>query len=197
LVRLNNQISYAFFNKANAKTVVIGKNNYLYEENYIKAYFGSDFIGSDSILHQVQKLKFIADTLARLNKDLILVFAPGKASFFPEYIPQKYLKQRKETNFESYLKFAKENNLNLIDFNSFFRSQKGISQFPLYPKYGIHWSYYAACFATDSIAKYIELIRQIDIRDIIWDKITIEPARNGDNDIMVGMNLLFEPKPEN
>lgn len=83
-VRLNNQIRYSLFNKANANGVIIGKENYLYEENYIKAYYGQDFIGKEKIEERFIQLKFIQDTLQKLNKSLLLVYASGKASFFSE-----------------------------------------------------------------------------------------------------------------
>ncbi len=31
--------------------------------------------------------------------------------------------------------------INHIDFNSYFVQNKGKSKYPLYPQYGIHWSY--------------------------------------------------------
>src|SRR4030042_2318806 len=58
-VRINNQIAFTFFRKAKASGVIIGKEKYLYEENYIRAYYGLDFIGEDSILHRMQKLKYV------------------------------------------------------------------------------------------------------------------------------------------
>ena len=66
--------------------VVIGKENYLYEKGYIDAFFGVDFIGHDSIAISAYKLKMIQDTLAKLNKTLLIILAPGKGDFFPEYI---------------------------------------------------------------------------------------------------------------
>jgi hypothetical protein len=35
---MNNQLAFSLFNKAKANGAVVGKENYLYEENYIKAY---------------------------------------------------------------------------------------------------------------------------------------------------------------
>jgi len=189
-------LAFNLFRKTKAKDVIVGKNNYLYEKNYIKAYNGSDFIGSDSILDRMQKLGFIQDTLSKLGTDIILVFAPGKGSYYPEFIPDRFLKSTGPTNLESHLKYAKELGLNFIDFNSYFRSNKNTSAYPLYPKYGIHWSFYGACLVTDSIIKYIEANRNINMPDIMWDQIEIDTAKNGDNDIAEGMNLLFEFEPE-
>ncbi|MEI8204561.1 MAG: hypothetical protein WCH34_16180, partial [Bacteroidota bacterium] len=131
LVRLNNQISYNLFNKAKANGVIIGKDNYLYEENYIKAYFGTDFIGEDSIKHRMNRLKSINDSLFKLNKNILLVYAAGKGGFYPEYIPNRYGKVRGKTNFDYHIKYSKQLGLNYIDFNSYFISQKHKSKYLL------------------------------------------------------------------
>ncbi len=195
-VRLNNQIAYDLFNKAKANEVIIGKNNYLYEENYIKAYYGTDFIGVDSITQRMQKLKFIQDTLSKLHKNIIVVFAAGKGSFYPEYFPDKYRIQKSLTNYESYLKLAKELGLTYIDFNKYFVENKYKSKYPLYPQYGIHWSYYGMCLAADSLINYIQKLRHIKMSSLYWDKIEMSFPKESDYDIADGMNLLFKFKCE-
>lgn len=191
-VRINNQIAFTFFNKAKANGVIIGKKNYLFEENYIKAYYGTDFIGKDSIRKRMSKLKFIQDTLSKLNKDLIIVFAAGKGSFYPEYFPDKFKTKKSITNYEEHLILAEKLGLNYIDFNKYFIDQKDNSPFPLYPQYGIHWSYYGMCLATDSLIKYIENERGIDMPNIYWDSIVIDDPKDTDYDIADGMNLKFK-----
>jgi hypothetical protein len=196
-IRINNQIAFSFFGKAKANGVIIGKNNYLYEENYIKAYYGTDFIGIDSINNRIQRLKFIQDTLKKLNKTIIVVFAAGKGSFYPEYFPDEYItKLRGKTNYEYHVKFAKEAGLNFIDFNKFFIENKNKSKYSLYPQFGVHWSYYGMAIAADSIIRYIEKTRKIDMPNLFWDELTLDTdnSHTGDNDIIDGMNLLFKLK---
>lgn len=193
-IRINNQIAFNLFNKAKANGVIIGKNNYLYEVNYIKAYYGIDFIGIDSITHRMKKLKYLQDTLTKLNKTIIIVFAAGKGSFYPEYFPKKYIREKGKTNYEYHIKLAKELGLNYIDFNKYFIENKNTSKYPLYPKYGIHWSHYGMCLAADSIIRYLEKIRNIDIPNIYWNSIELAEAKESDYDIADGMNLMFKLK---
>ncbi len=195
-VRLNNQVGFGLFRKTSAAQVISGKHNILYEESYIKAYTGADFIGEDSIARQMQKIKFLTDTLRRLNKSLILLFAPGKGFYYPEYIPDRYFPRHGQTNVERRIEWARELNLNYIDFNSYFVANKNSSEYPLYPKNGIHWSYYGACLVTDSLIRYIESLRIIDMPNLYWDTVKMEKAKNGDSDILDGVNLLFGYKPE-
>src|SRR5690606_30484493 len=84
-VRVYNQIYFSLFNNARANGVIVGEENYLFEESYIKAYVGSDFIGEQKIEEKIRKLKSINDTLNKKKIKLIVVFAPGKGSFYPEY----------------------------------------------------------------------------------------------------------------
>lgn len=192
-VRINNQLSFWLFNKVNVSDVIIGKENYLFERMYIDAYKGADFIGEDSIRSRMEKLKFINDTLTKLNKSLILVFAADKATFYPEYIPEKYNINipGKKLNFDYHVMFAKEQELNYINFNKYFSSIKNSIKYPLYPKYGIHWSNYGMYIAADSIIHYIEKLRQEDLPEMQLDTILWEKPKGDDYDVADAMNLLF------
>lgn len=195
-IRLHNQIGFNLFKKAKANGVIVGKQNYLYEQNYIDAYYGTDFIGIDSIRKKMFMVSFLTDTLKKLNKTFMIVFAPGKAAYFPEYIPENKKETRGITNIEVYTQLAKEMNIPHIDFHSWFNQNKTRSKYPLIPKYGIHWSVYGSDLASDSILHWIEKERNIDIPDMVWGNIVLDTAQFTDIDIENGMNLLFRLKPE-
>jgi hypothetical protein len=195
LVRLHNQLCYWLFNEAHAKWVVVGKENYLYEMGYIDAYCGRDFIGEEKIIDQVTKLKFIQDTLKKLNKTFLFVVAPGKASFFPEYIPKKFLSEKNKTNYEVCIKDFKSYGINFVDFSSWFNSMKGKTKYPLYPQYGVHWSIYGATLAFDSLIHSIGYLQKIKMPELeITGYETPDTLRNPDDDVYAGMNLLLPPK---
>ena len=59
LIRINNQIAFSLFDTALANSVIIGKDNYLFELNYIKAYEGIDFAGYEKIRDQVEKARLL------------------------------------------------------------------------------------------------------------------------------------------
>ena len=196
-VKLNNQIAYTFFGKVKANGVVIGKENYLFEENYIKAYYGTDFVGRDSIAHRMQRLKFIQDTLAKLNKSLVVVFAAGKGSFYPEYFPDEYKTTKGITNYQYHTALAKQLGINHIDFNRYFLAHKHNSKYPLYPKYGIHWSYYGSCLAADSIVRFVEKIHHADLPNLFWNEVDMHSPKDTDYDIGDALNLFVKlPGPK-
>ena len=192
-VRFNNQLRFSLFNLARAKGVVKGREGYLFEENYIRSYTGRDFITKDSIDYQLWKLRFLQDRLKSKGIDLFVVFAPGKASFYSEFIPQVYQPEKRSiTNYDYYATRSKALKINHIDFNKWFLATKDSSRYPLYPKGGIHWSMYGVTLAADSIARYVSQLHQIELPRLIIDSI-LKPGdlRETDGDIEEGMNLLF------
>lgn len=195
-VRIHNQLEYSLFQKSTANDVIIGKNGYLYEEKYIKAIQGADFIGKDKIKSIVSKIKFLQDTLQKLDINLIPVFAPSKARFFPEFIPDNYkIDKNAKTNYDYFIKYCKKQNIKFIDFNDLFIKSKDTSKYPLYPQCGTHWSVYAFTHAADSLRRYIEKIRNIKLNKIIFTGLEISDSlRDPDCDMGKALNLFKPPK---
>ena len=195
LVRLHNQIAFSLFNKVKANGVVVGKENYLYELNYIKAYTGQDYVGYPQLKATADQLKQLQDSLAAKNVTLLVCLAPGKASFYPEYIPDEYGPPADTTNYKVIAKLLAENNINHIDYNRWFMNMKGKTEFLLYPKTGIHWSRYGSLMAVDSLIKYVEHKRNVDLPDVIWERTVLsDDLQQPDDDVAGGMNLLCDIK---
>lgn len=195
LTRLYNQFDFDVFNKVHARDVVVGKEGYLFERSYITAYLGENFVGEEVVNRNIKLLKQVQDSMAARKKLLLVVFAPGKASFYPEYIPHKLPDRTVKTNYKEYAAVAKQQNLNHIDFNNYFISQKSKSKYPLYPKYGIHWSEYGCALAYDSIVRYAEAYFKTDLPDVVIESVTVSDSlRLSDRDILNGVNLFKEPK---
>ncbi len=192
MVRIYNQMAFWLYEKTTARNVVVGKENYLYEKNYINAYYGRDFIGDSLIRARVQRLKYLQDTLAASGKLLFVSIAPGKTQFYPDYIPNHLRGEKSITNYEKFLSIAEASGLNVLDFNAWFLQMKDTSRYPLYPKTGIHWSHYGMNLYFDSISKYIEKHKNVDIPDyLVSDYKLSTNYQTPDRDIEDGMNLLF------
>jgi hypothetical protein len=154
-IRLRNQIYYSCFNICPNETVIMGKENFLYHMGYIDAVNGINYLGEDSIYRKVQVIKRLQDTLAKRGQRMIIIFAPGKGSFYPEFIPDRYLKmQQPHTNHATYIEACKHYNVENIDLLSWFVAMKDTATYPLFPKTGVHWSRYSQMFVIDSLIKY-------------------------------------------
>ena len=191
LVQLRNIFCYKMFRQTSAQNVVIGKDSYLFEQDYIDAHYGTDYVGGDSIVRQVRRIRALQDQLAAKGKTLVLFLAPNKADFFPEYIP--YALQKAETdstNYKQYSKLLKQNGVNVIDYNAYYLSQKSNSPYPLYAQYGIHWSKYGLTLATDSLVRYIAHISGLQLPKLVVDRYVISPKQQySDFDLGVLLNL--------
>lgn len=195
LVRTHNQIGFELYNKSYANFVVVGKENYLLDQTYIDAYTGRDNIGANKILNKVKDFEKFDNYLNGLNKKLLLVFAPGKASFYHEFIPDKYLKDITTTNHSMYVKYLAESKINYIDFKTWFDLLKSKSPNALFPKNGIHWSTYGALLAADSLLKYSSKVIGYDISKPMIEKLEWKyELQDVDQDVGLGMNLLVGPK---
>lgn len=193
LVRSNNQVDFSLFRKLHCNSVVLGKNNCLYQPDYINAFYGRDYIGHDSALHQFIKLKAIQDTFARMGKSLIIAWSPCKAFFYPDDYPDDLKGPHvAPTNYSTFLHLADSLHLNQIDFNAWILGLKKTSKELLYPKQGIHWSVYASLLAADSLTRYTEQLRHIQMPHMTW---TIEKhttkAEYTDDDVFRALNLIF------
>jgi len=111
-------------------------------------------------------------------------------------LPESKDTSRGPTNYERYLHYAREYGITHIDFNRFFKASRGQSRFPMYSRYGNHWSHYGACIAADSIIGFIEQKRQIDLPGLDWFVIDLDKAKGRDYDLGNRLNLIFKLKRE-
>jgi hypothetical protein len=199
LVRLINQIDFSLFRTTHAEGVLVGKNDQLFEYDYIRAFDGVDFIGEENIDRKIRKLKFIQEYLKKTkNIDLVLVFEPGKTTYYEEFIPGKYLKNLSgQNNYNVFVNKARDYHLRYLDFNAWFKKLRKTAKYPLYPQYGTHWSIYGMSVAADSLIRYIEEMRQINLPDIYVDSLIVKATpERPDYDIASTLNLMFRLPPK-
>jgi SGNH hydrolase-like domain, acetyltransferase AlgX len=157
-VRLYNQIDYTFFGKIHAKGVVEGKNKELYGDEYLDSFCGKDFeakkVQIEDMASATDKLQ---DYLKARGKHLLVVIAPGKASFDPKNKPTDHTCfASKRTVYQHTInQFKTKPNIDYIDLVPYFKAQKEKSLYPLFTAYGVHWSKYGAVVAFDTVSHYI------------------------------------------
>lgn len=197
LVRAVNELDFQVFNEANARYVVVGKDNYLYETPYIEAVTGMDYLGYDSIQTMVSKLSRVQDTLSKLGVRLEVLLAPGKGSYYSEYIPDYYKHYTSDSNNYSVFKHVFEaQNIPYLDFHAWFRSMKDTTAYPLFPITGIHWSKYGMVLATDSIINHWSTLYPNRVSQMSYslEHEVTTVTESTDADVEEGMNLITELK---
>ena len=201
LVRINNQLKYSLFDKINAYGLILGKDGYTFGQGYIEgAYSGQDFLGKEKADKYLNKTKDLQTKLKKeFNIDLLIIYAPSKEFIIPEYLPEKYQHiKRDTTNIDYFVQQSKKLEINHIDFNAFFKAFKDTSKYTTYYKQAEHWSYYTMCLVSDSIIKYIEKLRAIDMADVKFTNIKKSTdTKFYDYDQGDAMNILFKIPQEN
>lgn len=188
-VRLHNQLDYSFWGNINT-ILTLGKENYIFDPNYIYA-----AEGKDAIVDSVKKIRYNSFVKAKnildsLNIPLIFVIAPNKASFYKEYLPLE-LKTSSNSNQNYFKKIMLEKNVDVLDMDAYFESLKKETHHVLIPKYGAHWSTYGASLAGDSLLKIIG--RVINKKNAQYEIIAIEKstkAKYSDDDYLASLNLI-------
>jgi hypothetical protein len=100
----------------------------------------------------------------------------------------------KNTNHNLFISTSKKLNVNYLDLYTYFENLKPNAPYPLFPKFGHHWSNYGACIASDTIIKHIEKLHGKDLPNIILGQIeVVDTARSRDADVLKSMNLLTLP----
>ena len=193
LIKLYNQIDYTFFHEGHGVNVVVGEHDYLFQQDYIDEITGKKFIGKSSMEYKVRRLKAAQDYLQSQGKLFFTVLAPGKISFFKEYIPSWLLTQKNDTtNYSLFIRQSESAKLNVLDFKKWFLSMKDTSTIPLFPRQGIHWSYYGMALAVDSIFNYISSKGIGPLTDFSWSLEFPDNLRGTDYDIGDMLNLMWK-----
>lgn len=193
LVRIFNQLKYSLFSKSDAAGVVVAKNGDLIIESYIDEYIGKNFLGTSVINSNVTKIKQVQDSLKSRGIDLIVVFAPGKASFEPELIPDSYISNKKDsTNYGLYRELFSVNKINFLDLNAYFSNNRKFFEHKVFPRYGAHWNHYGMCIGLDTLLRYIENLQKKNLADFDFSDIEYsKDLKNNDFDIGILMNTLI------
>lgn len=186
-IRTRNEIDYSLFCERHAKSIIAGSEGYLFEENYVLAALGLDAISEDTVSERVSRLSRLS---IATGVPFLVILAPGKGSYFREFLPKEYLEimgQSENRMYEMWLDQLVLKGLHFLDLNSFFRLYTEV-----FPKNGIHWSEWAQVDAINMISD--------TLLDILPD--SLRPARlmidssyrstimeGTDDDIEQGLNL--------
>ena len=192
-IRLYNQVSHSLFNQTTNQFVVKGKDGKtFFEESYVISYTGETYLGKEKIQENARQLKLVQDMLRAKGITLLPIFVLGKASYYPELIPDKYIAKRHETNnYQEYLKAFEQQGLEMIDFNRYFCERKGSESHPIYCNLSAHWTVYAASQAVDSLVRYMEDKTQQEQAHFNIEGFDTSYLMEQDDDLYRMMNLMF------
>ena len=195
-IRIYNQAVFSLFHQTTNRFVVTGKDgSTFFEESYIISYTGETYLGEKKIQDNTRQLKLIQDLLRAKGTTMLPVFVLGKASYYPELIPDNYIAKRHETNnYQEYLKAFEQQGVEMLDFNRYFCERKGTEAHPIYCNLSAHWTVYAASQAVDSLVRYMEGKTQQTQAHFRITGFDTNYLMDQDDDLYRMMNLLFPMK---
>lgn len=194
LIRFRNQAHYSLWGKIHSQKTIIGQKGYLYEYDHADAWAGTDFLGEkkiEEIVHHITKAKKI---LEAKKIRLLVALAPGKASYYPQFLPERYKKAKRPTNnysaFLTALKKAQVPTLDLLDFTIKLPTENAHL---VYPKYGTHWSVFAAARAALELQESVANLtgKRAEGGRVAIEQETHLPKFSYDSDIFNALNLLW------
>lgn len=192
LIALKNQIDYSLFNKLNYG-IEKGDGGQLFYWNHIDTHCGHLSLSDDSLQRKINECVTLKTTLDSLHIKMLFVLAPGKPFFYEDKLPEKFKTSCSENNdYHHVLQLLNKNALPVIDFNSWFKDLRDKKPYPLFPKLGTHWSYYAATIAIDSLTKCLsrELKTDLTQKTLVNMKVTDQP-KGKDKDLWSLLNVLL------
>ncbi|MBC7553477.1 MAG: hypothetical protein H7257_05820 [Taibaiella sp.] len=191
-IRLNNQFDLMLFHKLHYNSSVYGKERCLFDDRYINAYTGRDCIGYGAMRERLLMVKAISDTLGRLGKSLVFIHAPCKASFYPECIPDYYLKDGlRITNYQLCKRIGDSLGIVRLDMDSYLRFLKSKDAHLLYTRQGSHWSVYGAARVADTFARVLERLTHKSLPHIAIASVEYDDKpRYTDGDLAEPLNLI-------
>lgn len=196
LVRINGQIKYDLFKNTSNEEAVFGKEGYFFGNTYLKSYNGEDFIGVKNIIQKCTLIKALQDSLQSHGQIFLPVLAPNKVRVLNFLLPESNRKKN-ISNYEVLVEVLKKMKIKYIDFNAYFKSTFKIAQYPLYTKYGTHWSAYGHTLAADTIINYLNYNYNLNMPVMVWkdNMVLSDSLRDPDYDLLDGMNLLTRQLP--
>jgi hypothetical protein len=194
-IRLNHQWAFSIYGMPKINSVIIGKENYLFERPYISTRNGVDYLGDKRLAILAKKAKAVQDTLRALGKAFLFVIAPNKADYLSEFLLDKHkkLNDTLSTNYSVFSKNMRKNDCSILDANAWFLELKDTTSLPLYPKTGIHYSTYGATLVGNRIIKEIESQLGKNLPDFEWETFACGyELRGNETDLEDALNLAFK-----
>lgn len=207
-VKTDNQINFSLFREipstANPQQIILGKDNWIYEKDYVDNFLGLDAAPRSRLEKFAADLGSLQDELRRRKIVMLLVISPSKATYSPEYLPDWVKLQRdvlrrhdpqQESNYDVLRPMLEQQGVHCVDAVERFRREKEEQQeagreYRLFTRGGTHWSHYGAGLIAAEMLRRLEELTGRDLLQLECPKVTVDCKTTGtDNDLGAVLNL--------
>ena len=207
-IRLYNQYLWtAYHRSTNPGSVVIGKDNYLFEPWFVDEYytgcynhFYPDSLGIPDyekgyvFERRMSRLAKLQAILEEQEVHLFLALLPGKELIYPQYLPDRGAQARHDRLWGHHRAYdyyrTSPYDFRRVDICHCFDSLNGHTPYLLFTQTGTHWSSIASTYAFDSIMRYMQTFGPA-IRPVTLGKPYYGRTREPDADLDELLNKTF------
>lgn len=198
-VRTENQLNFSLFHQvktipgAAGTQVVVGKDDWLYERWYVRAYLNSGWAKERDAEESARLLKQVQDLLERKHIPFLFVISPSKAEIYPEYIPDKYMRYSHRNGTTSdrakQIEALQEYGVNYVDGHRILSEAKRKTAYILFPQGGTHWDYLGAALTLQEMLGRLNLESPTEIAIPAIGRIALKKPKNRDVDLSNLINI--------
>ena len=207
-IKTDNQINFSLFREvpttANPQQIILGKDNWLYEEDYVNNFLGLDVAPRKQLQQFAVDLKSLQDELKRRKIALVVVISPSKATYYPEYLPDWIVHQREilhqrdpdwKSNYHVLRPLLDQQGVHCLDAVERFREekekqQKARQEYRLFTRGGTHWSHYGASLIAADILEQLRELTGKDLMQLRCRRVSVDHQTTGtDNDLGDVLNI--------
>jgi hypothetical protein len=199
LVRSDNELNFRAFREfapSPGTSMVLGKQRFIYERQYVDAYNRRDLAPPAALEQKVQRLKLLQDYLVTRQSTLLVVISPNKAAVYPEYLPQRFVAEERvglTDNYAVFVGLLRKYGVNFLDAEAELLKNKPSSPYPLFANSGAHWNDPTACRVAGQIETFILRAQGSSELELECEPIVIAAQPKGsDRDLADLANLWFE-----
>lgn len=202
MIKVRNQVIFSLFSKSPNSNIVIGKDDVLFEKEYILKYEKYYPPVTREFTEELcENLTSIQEILESRGKEMYIFITPTKVRYYEDYVPDIYVQSNRfpdeEGNYEQFTETLKQYNLHVYDSIPYINQLTETADYPLFHRTGTHWSQVLSSKVTADFIHYLNEHSRYSFSEI---SITYHPVPEPlypDADIFNSLNLLISPYDNN
>ena len=201
VIRLYNQYLWDFYRKTYAHDIVAGKHNWLYYEQNVNDYYGTEMYrwlpdastARETFDREARLMWKLRGVLQDYGIEFLMFMAPEKGFIYPEHLPDRLHDTNSINAREYYAAKFEENGFPFIEMTSWFQALKEADTLPysLISQTGAHWGF-SSVLAADSLLRFMEMLKGEHLPQLALGPFheSADSTQNDDHDLEMNLNLM-------
>ena len=201
VIRLYNQYLWDFYRKTYAHEIVAGKHNWLYYQQNVNDYYGTEMYrwlpdaptARETFDREARLMLKLRGVLQDYGIEFLMFMAPEKGFLYPEHLPDRQRDNTSVNAREYYAAQFEENGFPYIEMTSWFQALKEADTLPysLISQTGAHWGF-SSVLAADSLLRFMETLKGEPLPQLAIGPFheSADSTQSDDHDLEMNLNLM-------